>query len=363
MSQSFVVNLYGPGLPLVGVKAQAHFRANRLHANEHEVEISAIESRVGGFEHSDLFLQWQDENGEQWAINPVSKADLEILLNTAPDVLKPQLGKWRKRRHSINLVWGTIGSVTAAFLLSFVLLWAYSEETVSWLADQVSVDKELQLGNSVLEQVKAEGDVIEQGLAVKTVQDIGNRLTKGSRYHYQWLIKKDKTLNAFALPGGIVIVHSALIEKTDNADELAAVLAHEVQHIEQRHALKNMIKSVGWAAALMVVLGDVNTATAVIIHQVGNMYFSRDLEDEADRLGFKALITAKINPAGMPTLFKKLEKEQQINIPAWISSHPATGERIKTIEKMIKEQPCPDCQSLALDWKKVQQDKSLNSGK
>jgi predicted Zn-dependent protease len=359
MSQTFIARLYGPALPLSGISAQAYFRANHFYVNEQVIEIAKIESSVGGFEHSDLFLNWEDETGGHWAINPVAKEDLTILLNTAPPQLKPQLAKWQHRQHSISLVWGSLATLTAVTVLSFVLLWTYSEETVSWLAEQISVDRELQLGNSVLEQVKAEGDVIEQGLAVKTVQDIGNRLTKGSRYHYQWLIKKDKTLNAFALPGGIVVVHTGLLAKAANANELAAVLAHEVQHIEQRHTLKNMIRSVGWAAALMVILGDVNTATAVIIHQIGNMYFSRDLEDEADRLGFQALLTAKIDPSGMVSFFKKMEKEPGADIPAWISSHPATSERIKTIEELLKNQPCPQCQLLKLDWKKVQQDKAI----
>jgi Zn-dependent protease with chaperone function len=359
MLQIFSAKLYGPQLPLSGVAVQVYFKAHGLYVNNQEIEITCIETSIGGFEHNDLFLNWEDDNGGRWAVNPTSQEDLTILLNTAPLLLKPHLAKLHQRRRSINLVWGSLASLTAAGVLSVILLWSYSEESISWLANHVSESKELQLGNSVLEQIKTEGHVIEHGLAVKTVRDIGNRLTQGSRYHYQWLIKKDKTLNAFALPGGIVIVHSALIEKADNANELAAVLAHEVQHIEQRHTLKNMIRSVGWAAALMVVLGDVNTATAVVIHQIGNMYFSRDLEDEADRLGFQALVKAKIDPSGMVTFFKKLEKEPGANIPAWISTHPATSERIKSIENMLKQQPCKLCQPLLLDWKKVQHDKEL----
>jgi beta-barrel assembly-enhancing protease len=240
------------------------------------------------------------------------------------------------------------------------LLWWQYDYVVAWAADHISIANEERLGNSLLEQIKSDGDVIEKGLAVKTVQDIGNRLTQGSHYHYRWLVKKDKTINAFALPGGIVIVHSALLAKADNANELAAVLAHEIQHVEQRHSLKNMIHSLGWAALLMVVLGDVNTATAVIIHQVGTMYFSRDIEDEADRLGYQALVHAKITPDGMVTFFQKMAKQAGGDLPAWVSSHPATSDRIQTIQKMLQEQPCTECKPLQLDWKKIQADKALS---
>jgi predicted Zn-dependent protease len=222
------------------------------------------------------------------------------------------------------------------------------------------VAQEEQLGHSVLTQVEASGELIKQGVAVEALQSIGKRLTKNSRYHYQWLIKKDKTINAFALPGGIIVVNSALIAKVDNPDELAAVLAHEVQHVEQRHALKSMINSLGWASALMIVLGDVNVATAVIAHQLGNMYFSRDREDEADRLGFQALTQAKISPNGMVTLLQKLAKEPNATAPEWLSSHPDIAGRIQSIQQMIKKQPCTDCKSLVFDWQKIQHDKVLS---
>ena len=87
-------------------------------------------------------------------------------------------------------------------------------------------------------------------------------------------------------------------------------------------------------------------------HQMGAMYFSRDLEDEADRLGFQALIRANIKPDGMVTFFQTMAKEEKGDAPAWISSHPATVERIKTIQGLIEKQPCPPCVSLTFDCQK-----------
>jgi Zn-dependent protease with chaperone function len=362
--QIFKALLYGPDLPLAGVNVDAYFVSDYLMVQHYQLKIhvTALTARMGGFEHNELFLDWQDTAAHYWGLKPLSKDDIALAMATAPLSFKPELEKYLTRTRYLKTVWGTLGTIAAVSVLSVVVLWWQYDHFVSWAADHVSVVQEQQLGLSILEQIKENGEnsVVDKGLAVKTITDIGQRLTQGSRYHYQWFVKKDKTVNAFALPGGIVIVHSALLEKTDNADELAAVLAHEVQHIEQRHALKNMINSLGWATVLMVVLGDVNTATAVLIHQVGQMYFSRDIEEEADKLGFQALLRAKISPDGMVTFFEKLQHLPGADIPAWISTHPATTERIKMIQTMIKKQPCADCRPIALDWKKIQLDPLLH---
>jgi len=359
--QIFKAILYGPELPLAGAAVDANFSGDCLciKARAMVVACEQVTMSVGGFEHDEFYLHWYSPTGEAFSLKLMGKNDIAVVMDNAPSPLSQQFGKWHKRRLSIHLVWSSLATISAAFVLSFGFLWWHYDETVSWLANRVSIPQEEELGQSVLAQIEGDGDIVKEGLAVETIQNIGRQLTQNSRYHYHWLIKKDKAVNAFALPGGFVIINSGLIAKADNPDELAAVLAHEIQHVERRHALKNMINSLGWAAALMVVLGDVNAATAVIAHQLGNMYFSRDSEDEADRLGLQALVTAKIKPTGMVTLLQKLAKEPGANTPEWLSSHPDIAERITSVQKMLEEQPCEVCLPLVFDWQKVQQDKAL----
>jgi Zn-dependent protease with chaperone function len=367
MSNSpFKAFVFGPNLPVNGLLVSAYFKDEQLHivAPNTEnliVDISALHVTAGGFDHTECFMNWQGQNASHWILKPFSKDDMAVVLETIPATLKPQFKHWHRKRHRINFVWGSLASVVAVVVIAFGLVWWQYDRVVTWATDHVTISKEQELGSTLLEQIKSDGDIVEHGAAVQAVSKIGTQLTQGSRYQYKWLVKKDKSINAFALPGGIVIVHSALIKKADNADELAAVLAHEIQHVEQRHALKNMVHNLGWAAALMVVLGDVNIATAVVVHQIGSMYFSRDVEDEADRLAFKALVKAQIVPDGLVSFFTKLQKEEgsAAEVPEWISSHPATAERIKTMQKLIQEQPCPSCKPLTLDWKRVKADKVL----
>ncbi|MFO1391759.1 MAG: M48 family metallopeptidase [Agitococcus sp.] len=357
--QKFNATLYGYNMPVMGTVVSAYFVGQRLFIDNMPIELhsSQLSVSVGGIEHDELFLNWCDSEGVQWALKAVSRADIELIANSAPQALQPHLSKWHHRHRHHKTFWGLLGAAvaTVVFVLA-LLLWQY-QHMVSWVTSQIPISAEQQLGQAALAQIKAEGDIIESGKAVVALAEIGNKVTRGSNYQYQWLIKQDETVNAFALPSGIIVVHSALIQKADNAEELAAVLAHEVQHVEQRHSLKNMIHSAGWAVVLAVVLGDVSGVTAVIAHQVGSSYFSRELESEADKLGYATLVKAKIKPDGMVSFLQKLAdlSQQQPTALAWISSHPDTLERVADIKQLLKEQPCDECKSLIINWQSVQQ--------
>ena len=358
MPFKFNALLYGVDLPPVGVNVAVYFVAERLCIDNMAIELHSrqLTVSVGGFDHNELFLNWRDSEGEQWALKVLSTQDIQLLVDTAPSSLQPQLTQWHQRNSHIKTVWGVVGAlvVTVVFTIG-LFVWKY-DNIVSWVAEQIPVSTEENIGKATLEQIKTDGSIIESGQAVDSLTQLGNQLTQGSRYKYQWLIKQDDSVNAFALPSGIIVVHSALINKASNANELAAVLAHEIQHVEQRHSLKGMINSVGWAALLTVVLGDVSAITAVLAHQVGASYFSRDLESEADKLGYATLVKANIKPDGMITFFQKLQQEQTKTSEglSWVASHPETQARIQAIQLLVKQQPCAVCQDVNLNLANLQ---------
>ena len=137
-------------------------------------------------------------------------------------------------------------------------------------------------------------------------------------------------------------------------DELAAVLAHEVQHIEQRHSLQQILHQLGWATLLAIVIGDPGTITSIILLQLGNTAFNRELETHADLGGVAAMKAAGVPPEAMVSFFKTLH-ERKSDIPAFLSTHPATDERIKAIEANIAMTPCAACSPLAYDWNAVRE--------
>ena len=166
---------------------------------------------------------------------------------------------------------------------------------------------------------------------------------------WEIFLVRDRSVNAFALPGGFVGVHLGLIAMTTSRDELAAVLAHEMSHVTQRHIARGIANSsrqslVGVAAMLLGVLaasrgggaGSADAAQAVIVGSQaamvqGQLNFSRDMEREADRVGWGVHNGAGFAPMGVAAMFEKLENASRLNDNGaypYLRSHPLTVERI-----------------------------------
>ena len=350
--------LHSPQLPEAGVPVRLRFHGDLLRiegAGTQDVHAEALEVSVIGFNDDTLQLAWQKDDGTH-AVTVTDRVAQRALAESAPPAV---VRKFRGGRASIRYhrgKWNTvIGSLVAVALL-VVVAWWQSEAITAWMAGRVSMETEVAIGEHALAQLETESELTQEGLAATTVAEIGRRLTVGSRYTYRWYVSNDKEVNAFALPGGIIVVNAGLIAKAASADELAGVLAHEIQHVEQRHTLQQMIHAAGWAAVLAVVLGDVSAITAIVVHQLGNLRNSRHLEAQADAEGLKALAHAGIPVEGMASMFRRLQAEEEKrggDVPSLLSSHPATAERIAELERLSKTVRCK-CKSLIYDWPSIQ---------
>jgi predicted Zn-dependent protease len=353
--------LHGPGLPGVGEPCQLSFAGSVLVVAGTEVVEVPVESLIvttGGFDDDTMLLNWAQAGGAFSAVI-VDPAAQQALVQAAPADIAPLLlrghRKLRYHQRKWNAVLWTLGIVGLAIIAG----WWQSEAITAWIAQQVPVAREERLGEMLLTQLQAEGGLRDEGAAVDAVKAIGTRLTEGSRYSYQWFVKDDPEVNAFAGPGGVVVVYSGLIAKTDSAEELAGVLAHEIQHVEGRHTLQAMVHSAGWAAILAVTLGDLSAISGVLIHQVGNLRHSRKLEREADIGGVKALARAGISPTAMTQFFGKLAAEQKkagsdVGFEL-LSTHPATEDRVAEVASLVAATPC-ECRPLEFDWAAVKAD-------
>ncbi|OEZ82120.1 beta-barrel assembly-enhancing protease precursor [Janthinobacterium sp. HH106] len=341
--------LSGPDGGPAGTAVSAHFFGTQLtiDAPGHNVDVAQLVVSVGGVNGPELFLNWLDEQGRQASLKPLTADDIAIVLREAPAALQPQLQRlWSERQRNRRQVSGWLAGLTGAAVVATALLWWQGSNAIGVLAGWIPLSTEKQLGELALAQVRAQGGIVESGVAQQTVQDIGRTLTAGSRYPYRWLVKQDDTVNAFAMPGGIIVVHTGLLRQAGDPGELAGVLAHEVQHVEQRHSLRQMISSLGWGALVGLTIGDISAVAAMLAHQAGTLYLSRDMEEEADRLGLLALQRAQIRPDGMLRFFQRLDGKDQAKVPDWISSHPQTAARAQQIESLIDATPCPACRPL-----------------
>jgi Zn-dependent protease with chaperone function len=320
--------------------------------------VATISVATGGFDDDSLQLVGQLDGGAFTVVVADRTAQAQ-LAETAPPPIAAALRRGRRQVRYHRGKWQAIVVVLGVLAVAMLLGWWRADAVTAWLAAQVPIRREEKLGDLWLKQLQAEGRLRDAGPAVDAVRQIGSRITDGTRYHYRWLVKDDAEINAYAGLGGVVVVHTGLIAEAETPEQLAGVLAHEVQHVEQRHGLQAMIHSAGWAAMLTVALGDVSAITAILIHQAGNLNYSRKLERRADADAIAALARAGIAPTGLAQALEKLRKQQeQLGadfVPALLSSHPATADRVAEVTRLANATSC-DCGPLAIDWSAVRND-------
>ena len=266
---------------------------------------------------------------------------LQLLLNTA------------KRKRRLN--WSVTTAVSFAFICIPVFIVMKMDIVSELIAEQIPIEWEQKIGETGFAQYAISTEFLEQKQAQVLLDPIVTPLISAidnKRFDYRFYIAGDTSINAFALPGGIVVINSGLILAANNAEELLGVVAHEISHVRDRHGLRNMISTAGGYLVISATLGDASGLLAMLANAaplfIGQSY-SRDFERAADKSGFNLLVKARINPQGLSAFFNKLLiKEQEIidklgadeynesaqKAFALFSTHPATTKRIETLNAM-----------------------------
>jgi predicted Zn-dependent protease len=155
-------------------------------------------------------------------------------------------------------------------------------------------------------------------------------------------VVKDETVNAFALPGGQLVVYTGLLENMETYPELAALLSHEFVHVEKRHATRSIFRSMGSDLFIALLFGKSSGLATLVIgqaNQLRTLSYSRSLEKEADLEGYRLMRERGIDPAGYDQLFKHLkDSSPSTEIPEMISSHPDTDNRMQYIREESRGQ-------------------------
>ena len=213
----------------------------------------------------------------------------------------------------------------------------------------ISQQQEVEMGAQEAQQVSAQLPMLQDATINAYVNSLGNQLARTtSRADLDWnfAVVNTDVINAFALPGGYVYVNRGVLSRASNESELAGVLAHEIEHVVQRHSVKQMeqVNNANIGVALACTLTNVcnNQVTQAAIQVGGSAYFaknSRADEVQADEGGFNTVMRAGINPRGMLTFFDKLLAEEQqsggSNTISWFADHPGTQDRIADIQRML----------------------------
>lgn len=360
MNQTITALLHAPGLDPAGVSVQAGFVGGQLRLEWGEaIEIipaGRLTVKTGGFDGRQWFLEWPASSVTASLLLPADPAT-KAWLSSVPELLSPQVERHlhaerrRERRFRLGLGVGLAVLLLPALLL--LLFGLNAERIAGWAADRISLEQEQALGALAYAQVMPSLKPRRDGPAAALIGTIGARLTQGSRYTYRWILADSPEVNAFAMPGGTVVVYTGLLKRADSAEEVAGVLAHEVQHVELRHSLKNLLHSLGWRAVLALALGDVTGSVwGDMAHRLGSLSYGRELEREADLGALQALRNAGIGARGLLTFFARLAESEGPDL-SLLSSHPASRERIVLIEQAIAAQGNYAHSPLTEDWQGI----------
>ena len=203
-----------------------------------------------------------------------------------------------------------------------------------YLAQKVSPAYEIQVGNEIYDQLTAGMTVNEP--ATETVMRFYRQLNIQSIYPVQVTVVKGELLNAFALPGGHIIVYEEMLKEIDDPETLAALLAHEFMHIEQRHTTRSIFRQFSSSIVLYFIVGDMGSIGGVLLNraeQLKNLSYSRSYEKEADLLGLQLIEDRGISSNGFIDLFQLLKNSVSVSVSEWASSHPDIDRRIKYIRE------------------------------
>jgi predicted Zn-dependent protease len=229
-------------------------------------------------------------------------------------------------------------------------------------ADTVlSKSEEKRYGRAIMAQIRKSGTVVEDPLITEYINEIGGRIAAQSNdgtHEFRFFVIKDPRINAFALPGGYIGVHTGLIEATRSEDELAGVLAHEVAHVTQRHIARalhaNQRQSLLTTALMLGALvagvagGSPDVAQAGMAVAQGTalqsqINFTRSNEYEADRIGIAALAAAGYDPHGMGSFFEVMSRQSpaspEMRAPEFLRTHPVTTARIAEARNRAQDYP------------------------
>ncbi len=247
-----------------------------------------------------------------------------------------------------------IAASLAGFYVSLPVVAGYA-------AARVPASVEDSLGGVVADQMAQSfpGGKCDDAELKKQLETVLASLDDAARPHpyiFRIHIVNNKMVNAFAAPGGHIIIFTGLIEKTARSEELAGVLAHEMQHVLKRHATKALFQQLSAYMLLSVVTGGNVSGVAQIADSVIQTTYSRASEREADEAGQTLLIKAGIDPSGLTDFLKKLDKEGAAvpGILRYVSSHPLTDERLNYLEAGARDKGVAAAPLLPdADWKKL----------
>lgn len=358
---------FGDGLPGAGAPCYVTVSADGLTMDpvgnaslgEEAIAFTAMSVQAGGLDHDQLVVSW----GEGASARTLYLKDPVLIIafrRAAPSALMAHLERAaeqvRRARHSHRVLWGSAVGVVVGLGL---LLWFGSDLIVEWAVARIPVQWEQKLGETVYQDFLTKETVLKEGPAVTAVQEMIQRMTvkiPNNPYTFQVSVVQSPVVNAFALPGGYVVVFTGLMKKAESGEEVAGVLSHELNHVLQRHGMERIVRMMGLAAVVSILVGD-QQGLLGLARQLGmelaTLKFGREQETEADVTGIRLLHDARIAPDGMIRFFERLSEKDKERVELF-STHPMSAARAERLKAELAALPKQTPEPFTFEWNSVQ---------
>ena len=237
-----------------------------------------------------------------------------------------------------RLVGWAVAAVASVALIIGILVPTMADQ----LANYIPPEGERALGETTLGQIREALDdtdlepipFCENATGLSALTEMENRLSSGLDMEQELsvLVLDHEMVNAFALPGGFVVLFRGLIDAAEGPDEVGAVLAHEIGHVVSRDPTRHALRSAGSIGVLGLLFGDFAGGAVVLFltERLIDAQYSQSAEEGADQFAYNVLLNANVSPAAMGDMFERLKEEygDSQGVVAHFLSHPALGERI-----------------------------------
>ncbi len=297
-------------------------RATSLYPNQPEL----VKTRVDALSEEKKWMQASLAARQFAMLNPESPQAPEFT-QLADEKLQKYTSYIRRetRGNAIaNVITGVVGyAATGSLLGPFSAL----DSTMLLLKGEKGV------GRSVAKQAKKRMELIEDKEVNAYINEMGQKLAKiagRNEFEYEFFVIPDDSLNAFALPGGKVFIHTGAIAKTNSEAEIAGLIGHELSHVVLSHGFQLVTNGNLIANVTQYIPYAGGTVGRILTFD-----YSRDMERQADRLGTRLLTAGGYAADGLRNLTVTMKKQQKNSPPAWLSTHPGGAERVAYLEELI----------------------------
>lgn len=311
-----------------------------VHNPDKEKEIYWLEKNIISFEERghETELKYRNALGQ---VERLILRDSNVI-----EAVKKNLSHNRHVGKVHNRMFNSIGSkvalvfgIVVAFILIVYLVF------VPWLGEKIAMnfskEYEISLGEQMYKSMEPTFKI--DSSKTRLLNEFYQQLQYKVDYPIRITVVESGEMNAFAIPGGHIVVYDAILERMKTPEELAALLGHEASHIALRHSLRNMFRSLARKMFLSLIIGSDAGIVSVLVDNVDNLkglQYSRSLETDADNNGLQLMSKSGIDVQGMVRLMELLKKESGSKEPAaFLNTHPVFSDRIENINKQVSRLP------------------------